>query len=111
MPMSIASLPSRRLDEQRIASSRLPSQRPYRLVRNWGRIGTAGQAFVHEMTEIFATEAALEVMARVKRRRGVIRICERAGSLAREGRPSEVPHVGVNRVGTTATPIECGVSG
>jgi predicted DNA-binding WGR domain protein len=68
--MSIASLPPQRLDEQRIGSSRLPSQRPYRLGRNWGRIGTAGQAFVHEMTEIFATEAALEVMARLKRREG-----------------------------------------
>jgi predicted DNA-binding WGR domain protein len=41
-----------------------------RLVRNWGRIGTNGQ----ELVEVFATEieagAALEAIARVKRRRG-----------------------------------------
>jgi len=48
-----------------------------RLVRNWGRIGTAGQELVHELTEVFATEAearnVLEAMARVKRRRGACR--------------------------------------
>jgi predicted DNA-binding WGR domain protein len=41
-----------------------------RLVRNWGRIGTHGR----ELVEVFATEieagAALEAIARVKRRRG-----------------------------------------
>jgi predicted DNA-binding WGR domain protein len=41
-----------------------------RLVRNWGRIGTGGQ----ELVEIFADEleagAALEALARAKRRRG-----------------------------------------
>jgi predicted DNA-binding WGR domain protein len=41
-----------------------------RLVRNWGRIGTAGQ----ELVQVFATETeageALEAIARVKRRRG-----------------------------------------
>ena len=41
-----------------------------RLVRNWGRIGTDGQ----ERVEVFATEleagAALEAIARAKRRRG-----------------------------------------
>jgi predicted DNA-binding WGR domain protein len=41
-----------------------------RLVRNWGRIGTNGQ----ELVEVFATEieagAALEALARAKRRRG-----------------------------------------
>jgi predicted DNA-binding WGR domain protein len=41
-----------------------------RLVRNWGRIGTDGQ----ELVEVFASEieagAALETIARVKRRRG-----------------------------------------
>lgn len=41
-----------------------------RLVRSWGRIGTNGQ----EKVEIYATEAeagaALEALARVKRRRG-----------------------------------------
>jgi predicted DNA-binding WGR domain protein len=41
-----------------------------RLVRNWGRIGTNGR----ELVEVFATEieagAALEAIARVKRRRG-----------------------------------------
>jgi predicted DNA-binding WGR domain protein len=41
-----------------------------RLVRSWGRIGTHGQ----ELVEVFATEAeagaALEVIARAKRRRG-----------------------------------------
>jgi predicted DNA-binding WGR domain protein len=41
-----------------------------RLVRNWGRIGTNGR----ELAEVFATEieagAALEALARAKRRRG-----------------------------------------
>jgi predicted DNA-binding WGR domain protein len=41
-----------------------------RLVRNWGRIGTNGR----ELVEVFATEneagAALEALARTKRRRG-----------------------------------------
>jgi predicted DNA-binding WGR domain protein len=41
-----------------------------RLVRNWGRIGTNGR----ELAEVFATEieagAALEAIARAKRRRG-----------------------------------------
>ena len=39
-----------------------------RLVRNWGRIGTNGQ----ELVEVFATEieAALEALAKAKRRRG-----------------------------------------
>jgi predicted DNA-binding WGR domain protein len=41
-----------------------------RLVRNWGRIGTNGR----ELAEVFATEieagAALEALAREKRRRG-----------------------------------------
>jgi predicted DNA-binding WGR domain protein len=41
-----------------------------RLVRNWGRIGTNGR----ELVEVFATEdeagAALEVLAKAKRRRG-----------------------------------------
>jgi predicted DNA-binding WGR domain protein len=41
-----------------------------RLVRNWGRIGSAGQ----ELVQVFATEReaaqALEAIARVKRRRG-----------------------------------------
>jgi predicted DNA-binding WGR domain protein len=41
-----------------------------RLVRNWGRIGTNGQ----ELVEAFASEieagAALEAVARTKRRRG-----------------------------------------
>jgi predicted DNA-binding WGR domain protein len=79
-----------------LVPSRLPSQWPYRLVRNWGRIGTNGQALLHERTEIFATGSgkALEVMVRLKRREG-FGISERAGSLAREGRPSEVPPVGV----------------
>jgi predicted DNA-binding WGR domain protein len=39
-------------------------------VRNWGRIGTNGQ----ELVEVFASEVeagqALEVIARLKRRRG-----------------------------------------
>jgi predicted DNA-binding WGR domain protein len=41
-----------------------------RLARSWGRIGTNGR----ELAEVFATEieagAALEAIARVKRRRG-----------------------------------------
>ena len=41
-----------------------------RLVRNWGRIGTNGR----ELVEVFATEdeagAALEALAKAKRRRG-----------------------------------------
>jgi predicted DNA-binding WGR domain protein len=41
-----------------------------RLVRNWGRIGTSRQ----ELVEVFATKteagAALEALARAKRRRG-----------------------------------------
>jgi predicted DNA-binding WGR domain protein len=41
-----------------------------RLVRNWGQIGSDGQ----ELVQVFATEieagAALEAIARVKRRRG-----------------------------------------
>jgi predicted DNA-binding WGR domain protein len=41
-----------------------------RLVRNWGRIGTNGR----ELAEVFATEieagAALEALAKAKRRRG-----------------------------------------
>jgi predicted DNA-binding WGR domain protein len=41
-----------------------------RLIRNWGRIGTNGR----ELAEVFVTEieagAALEALARAKRRRG-----------------------------------------
>ncbi len=41
-----------------------------RLVRNWGRIGTAGQELVQIHTDEIAAGQALEAVAQVKRRRG-----------------------------------------
>jgi predicted DNA-binding WGR domain protein len=40
------------------------------LVRNWGRIGTAGQEKVEEFTSVTEAGQALETLARAKRRRG-----------------------------------------
>ena len=41
-----------------------------RLVRNWGRIGTTGQELVETFENEEAAGATLEVVARLKRRRG-----------------------------------------
>jgi predicted DNA-binding WGR domain protein len=42
-----------------------------RLVRNWGRIGTNGQQLVEVFADEIEAGAALEALARAKRRRGV----------------------------------------
>ena len=41
-----------------------------RLVRNWDRIGTTGQANVEVFADELRAGEALEALARVKRRRG-----------------------------------------
>jgi predicted DNA-binding WGR domain protein len=41
-----------------------------RLVRNWGRIGTTGQELVEIHADEIEAGRALEVVARLKRRRG-----------------------------------------
>jgi predicted DNA-binding WGR domain protein len=41
-----------------------------RLVRNWGRIGTAGRELVQMFENELEAGAALEALARAKRRRG-----------------------------------------